>query len=57
MGEAPSAMTAERQEPSVWERGATLAAWLLGGALFLTIGWFALEPDDPLGPVSVTGTA
>ncbi len=31
----------------------TLAAWALGGAVFLTVGWFAMAPDDPLGPVSL----
>ncbi len=29
------------------------AAWGLGVALFLTIGWTAMSPDDPLGPISL----
>lgn len=53
MGDAPSTMMVERPEPSLLDRAATLASWVLAGALFLTVGWFALEPDDPLGPVSV----
>ncbi len=44
---------AQRQQPGFMDRTATLASWVLGGALFLTVGWFAVEPDDPLGPVSV----
>ncbi len=42
----------ERPQPGLLDRAATTASWVLGGALFLTIGWFAMEPDDPLGPVS-----
>lgn len=29
------------------------AAWGLGVALFLTIGWTAMSPDDPRGPISL----
>lgn len=53
MGDAPSTMMLERTEPNLLERAATLAAWTLAGAMFLTVGWFAMEPDDPLGPVCV----
>jgi hypothetical protein len=42
----------ERPQPGLLDRAATTASWVLGGALFLTVGWFAMEPDDPLGPVS-----
>lgn len=42
----------ERPQPGWLDRAATTASWVLGGALFLTVGWFAMEPDDPLGPVS-----
>lgn len=35
---------------------ASYVAWALAGSLFFTVGWIALEPIDPLGPVSlVTG--
>ncbi len=53
MGDAPSTMMVERTEPNLLERAATLVSWTLAGALFMTVGWFAMEPDDPLGPVCV----
>ena len=34
------------------DRAATFASCALAGGLFLTVGWFAMEPDDPLGAVS-----
>lgn len=39
--------------PSVADRVTSLTAWGLAVALFLTVGWFAVAPDDPLGPVSL----
>lgn len=38
---------------SLTERTATLASWVLSGALFLSVGWMAMAPDDPHGAVSV----
>ena len=35
------------------EKTITLGSWGLAGAIFLTIGWFALEPNDPLGAVTL----
>lgn len=35
------------------EKFAALAAWTLGGAIFLTVGWMAMVPDDPLAAVSL----
>lgn len=35
------------------DRFAVSAAWGLGVTLFLTIGWTAMSPDDPLGPISL----
>ncbi len=46
------AIMVERPEPSLPERVATLASWALGGAVFLTVGWTVMQPDDPVGPVS-----
>lgn len=34
------------------DRVVTLASWAVGGALFLTVGWNAMAPQDPLGAVS-----
>jgi len=28
-------------------------AWAIAGAIFFTVGWRVMEPDDPLGPVSL----
>lgn len=35
------------------DRFVTLLSWGVGGAIFLTIGWSAMAPSDPLAPVSV----
>ncbi len=35
------------------DRAAILAACALAGGLFLTVGWFAVHPDDPAGSVSL----
>ena len=35
------------------DRAATGLAWGVAVAAFMTIGWVALRPDDPLGPVSL----
>lgn len=34
-------------------RGARLLSWSLAAAVFLTVGWTALAPDDPLGALSL----
>jgi len=34
-------------------RTSKLGSWALGAAAFLTIGWMAMAPSDPLGAVSV----
>jgi len=36
-----------------WDKLASYTAWVLAGALFFTVGWIALEPVDPLGPISL----
>ncbi len=36
-----------------WDKLASYVAWVLAGALFCTVGWIALEPIDPLGPISL----
>ena len=53
MSDVSDTMTAHRPNLSALDRTATLVSWALAGALFLTIGWFAMEPDDPLGAVSL----
>lgn len=35
------------------QKGVAWLAWFTAGAVFLTIGWFAMAPDDPLGAVSL----
>jgi hypothetical protein len=48
-----SLMTEHGHHLSFLDRAATWVAWALAGTIFLTIGWFAMAPDDPLGAVSV----
>lgn len=38
---------------SFFERLAVWLTWAVAGALFLTVGWMAMAPTDPLGPVCV----
>ncbi len=57
MSDAPSTMIVERREPSMLEKVAAFASWVLAGAIFLTVGWMAMEPDDPLGSVSALARA
>jgi hypothetical protein len=35
------------------ERARSLLAWGIGATLFATVGWMAVQPDDPLGAVSL----
>jgi hypothetical protein len=48
-----SLMTEHGRHLSILDRAATWVAWALAGTIFLTVGWFAMAPDDPLGAVSV----
>lgn len=42
-----------RAHPTFFEKAAAWTSWLLAGAIFLTLGWMAMAPDDPLGAVSL----
>ncbi len=53
MSEASSSVMTTRSHPSIVDRAAVWASWLLAGAIFLTIGWLAMAPDDPQGAVSI----
>lgn len=57
MSDTAETLMVERPQLSLTDKVATLTAWALAGALFLKVGWFAMEPDDPLGTVSVFGRA
>ena len=35
------------------DKTVTAASWVVTGALFLTVGWIAMAPDDPQGVVSM----
>ena len=48
-----SLMTENGCHLSFFDRAAMWVAWALAGTIFLTVGWFAMAPDDPLGAVSV----
>ena len=53
MNDPSNALIASSPQLSLLDKTATFGSWALGGALFLTIGWLAMAPDDPLGPVSL----
>lgn len=46
-------MMADRTQLDWIHRLAAYVSWALAGAIFLTVGWLALEPVDPRGPVSL----
>jgi len=48
-----SLMTEHGHHLGFLDRAATWVAWALAGTIFLTVGWLAMAPDDPLGAVSV----
>lgn len=48
------------EEHSSLDRIAVWISWAVAGGIFLTLGWLAVAPDDPLSPVSLlarTGAA
>ncbi len=53
MSDVPVSLGIDRPQLGLVGRLATLTSWALAAALFLTVGWMALAPDDPLGSVSV----
>ncbi len=53
MNALSSPIMVDRPQLNLLEKTATLGSWGLAGAVFLTIGWIAMAPDDPLGAVSV----
>jgi len=55
MSQATPTLMIERPQLSLTDRVATLCALALAIALFSTVGWEAMAPDDPLGAVSVLG--
>ncbi len=52
MSEVADTMLGHQQHFTMLDRTATLMSWALAGALFLTVGWLTMAPDDPLGAVS-----
>jgi hypothetical protein len=46
-------MTEHGRHLTFLDKTATWVSWALAGAIFLTVGWLAMAPDDPLGAVSV----
>lgn len=53
MSYARQTMSVDRSHLGLWDRVTTLVAWASAAALFLTVGWTAMAPLDPLGPVSL----
>ena len=42
-----------RPHRTLLDKIVTLGSWVVAGAIFLSVGWFAMEPEDPLGAVTV----
>ncbi len=53
MSEVSGSVIIDTPHLSLLERLGVWLTWALGGVLFLTVGWMAMEPTDPLGPVCV----
>jgi hypothetical protein len=53
MNSAPSTVAMDRPPLSFTQRVVVVASWAVGVALFLTLGRLTMQPDDPLGAVSV----
>jgi len=43
----------EPPQPGMFDKARTLGACAVAAAVFLTVGWMAMAPDDPLGAVSL----
>ena len=55
MSQVSSAAHIEQPHARPAEKLATLVAWGSGAALFLTVGWMAMAPDDPQGAINRHG--
>lgn len=53
MSTASSSTTVYLPQLSLLDKTIAFVSWALAGAIFLTVGWLAMEPDDPLGAVSL----
>ena len=53
MNMTSSTVISDPLQRTLADRLAAMIAWGLGAALFLTLGWAVMRPDDPLGTVSV----
>ncbi len=53
MNAASSLTMLHRPQLTLIDKSVTLGAWVLAGTLFMTVGWMAMEPDDPGGAVSI----
>ena len=53
MNDATGMIFDEETHLSLLEKLAAWGAWALAAWIFLTVGWIAVEPKDPFGPVSI----
>lgn len=53
MNSSPSLALVDPPQLNLLDKATVWASLLLAGFLFLTVGWFAMEPDDPMGAVSL----
>jgi len=57
MNSSTSYAMSDRLQLSLLEKIVTFVAWLLGGAVFFTVGWLVVRPEDPEGAVSLFARA
>ena len=53
MNTASSPIMVHRPHRTLLDKTVTLGSWVLAGAIFLSVGWLAMKPEDPLGAVTV----
>jgi hypothetical protein len=51
--QSTSPLIAPRPPLTLWDKTLALGSLVAAGAIFLTIGWMTVEPDDPHGAVSL----
>lgn len=53
MNAMSATLVREPPQPGMFDKARTLGACAVAVAVFLTVGWVAMAPDDPLGAVSL----
>jgi hypothetical protein len=53
MTDAVHSLMHHRPHLTLFQKSAVLISWSLAAGVFLTVGWMAMQPDDPQGAVSL----